>query len=142
MSRDDIVALFNRRDAAWQRRDAAGLAATHAEGAVTESPTSGRLEGRQRIRDVYDHWLTAFPDLVFTTTDLIVEGNRVAQFIHVTGTQEGQFGGIPPTKRRIQFDGALLFTVDESGHIIHERRLYDVTTVLAQLGAMKMKPTD
>ena len=53
MNREDIVALFDRRVAAWARKDAAALSADHAENAVAESPMQGRLEGRQRIHEVY-----------------------------------------------------------------------------------------
>ena len=46
MTRDDIIALFNRRETAWQARDAAGLTADHAPDGVVVSPTGGVLEGR------------------------------------------------------------------------------------------------
>ena len=78
MTREEIVALFDRREAAWQARDAAALAADHAPDGVVISPTGGVLEGRVEIERIYRVWFTAFADLVFTIEDLIVEGNRVA----------------------------------------------------------------
>ena len=42
MTRDDIMALFARRQDAMQRRDAEALMADYAEDAVVESPWAGR----------------------------------------------------------------------------------------------------
>lgn len=140
MDRDVIVAMFARRDQSWIRRDAAALAADHAENAVAESPMQGRLEGRQRIRAVYEAWLRSFPDLTFTSLDLLIDQHRVAQFFSIRGTQTVPFGGIPATGRRIDFNGAWLFTIGPGGLIVHDRRFYDVTTLLMQLGMLKAKP--
>ena len=78
MTREEIFALFARREAAWRSRDAPALAADHAPDGVVVSPTGGVLEGRDEIERVYRIWLTAFPDLVFVHEDLIVDGDRDA----------------------------------------------------------------
>ena len=46
MDRDEILALFARRAAAWQAHDARALALTHAENGTVIGPTGGVLEGR------------------------------------------------------------------------------------------------
>ena len=99
MNRDDIVALFARRADAWARRDAAALAADHAETGTADSPMQGRLDGRQRIHEVYAHWFASFPDLVFTSKTLLIDGDQVAQFFNIRGTQSAPFGGVPATGR-------------------------------------------
>ena len=139
MNRQDIVALFDRRLEAWQRHDADALAADHAEDSVAESPLQGRLEGRRRIADSYTHWFKAFPDLVFTSRALVIDGNRAANFFTVRGTQTAPFGGIRATGRRIEVSGVCLFTLGPDGHFVHELRLYDVSGLFVQLGILKMK---
>ena len=141
MTRDDIVALFARRDDAWQRGDIDALTATHAENAVAHSPMQGRLEGRARIRAVYQDWFTAFPGLTLNTDCLLVDGHRVAQFFTVSGTHQGPFGGVPATGRKFQITGAWLFTLSEDGVIVEDRRVYDVTHMLVQIGALRTKPS-
>ena len=141
MNREDIVALFDRRSDAWARRDAAALAADHAETAVSESPMQGRLEGRRRIHEVYATWFTSFPDLVFTSKALLIDGDRVAQFFNIRGTQSAPFGGVPATGRRFEINGALLYTIDPDGRFAYEQRIYDVTGLLVQLGVLKGKPS-
>ena len=140
MSRDEIVALFERRNAEWNRRDAAALAAFHEEDATGESPIQGRMRGRKSIQDGYATWLKAFPDTTMVTDDLLIDGNRVAQFFTMTGTQQGPFGGLPPTGRKFQISGVFLATLSPDGRIVRDRRVYDVTNMLVQLGALKTKP--
>lgn len=140
MTREQIVALFGQREAAWQRGDVEALSETHAEDGIAHSPMQGRLEGRARIRAVYDDWFSAFPDLVMRTDNLLIDGNRVAQFFTVSGTHSGAFGGVPATGRRFQITGAWLYTLGDDGRILEDRRVYDVTNMLVQIGALRAKP--
>ena len=94
MTREEIVALFERREAAWRARDAAALARDHAPSGVVISPTGGVLEGRGDIERIYRVWFNAFADFSFAVEDLIVEGERVALLGRVTGRHSGEFFGI------------------------------------------------
>jgi steroid delta-isomerase-like uncharacterized protein len=142
MNRGDIDALFARRSDAWARKDAAALAADHAETSTADSPMQGRLEGRARIQEVYANWFTSFPDLVFTSKAVVVDGDRVAQFFNIRGTQTAPFGGVPATGRRFDINGALLYTIGPDGLFVQEQRVYDVTGMLVQLGLLKGKPVE
>jgi uncharacterized protein (TIGR02246 family) len=139
MTREAIHELIRRRLAAWNARDAAALAATHAPAGSVTSPTGGVLEGRAEIERVYRIWLTAFSDLAFEPVDLLIDGNRVVQIARVTATHRGDFFGLAPTGRRLEFQAALLMTVAD-GLVTDERRIYDFTGVLVQIGVLKAKP--
>jgi steroid delta-isomerase-like uncharacterized protein len=140
MTRDEIVALFARREESWGRRDAAALARDYADNAVAESPMQGRITGRERIESVFDNWFTAFPDLRMVTRDLVVDDHRVVHVYHVTGTQSAPFEGVPATGRRIEFKGVWLYSLTPDGRIQADERLYDVTNLLVQLGVLRAKP--
>jgi steroid delta-isomerase-like uncharacterized protein len=142
MTRGEIATLFARRQEAWQRQDAAALAADYADDAVGDSPMQGRLNGRARIGAVYASWFASFPDLAFTSREVIIDGNRVAETYLLSGTQSAAFGGVPATGRRIEFKGVWLYTLNEDGKIVADERLYDVTNLLIQLGALRTKPVD
>ena len=45
----------------------------------------------------------------------------------------------PGSGRRVQFDCVLILDID-NGLITHERRIYDFTGVLIQLGVLRGKP--
>ena len=87
MTREEIFALFARREAAWRARDAAALTADHSQDGVVVSPTGGVLEGLAEIERIYRVWFTAFPDLIFTTEDLLVNGRVVAKVRDVNDTR-------------------------------------------------------
>ena len=140
MTRDDIVALIDRRTAAWTAGDAAALAATHAVDGVVVSPTGGVLEGREQIERVYRLWLTAFPDIAVQSADVLIDGDRAAQLMRISGTHLGDFFGMPPTNRRVELEAALLMVLRD-GVIVEERRVYDFTGLLVQVGVLKAKPT-
>lgn len=139
MTREEIDRFFKRRLLAWGDRDAAGLAGDHAEGCIVESPIHGRLTTREAIQSVYATWLDAFPDLKFIHDDLIVEGNRAALFFTSTGTHMKPFASIPATGRQMSIRGVFVFTFRD-GLIVHEKRYYDSTSLLMQIGVIKAKP--
>lgn len=139
MTRDEIFALFNRRELAWQARDAAALTVDYAPDGVVVSPTGGVLEGLVEIERIYRVWFTAFPDLVFTTEDLLVDDNRACLLCRITGRHAGEFFGMPPTGRRIEVAGAFIYRL-QNGRIQHERRILDFTGLLVQVGVLRAKP--
>jgi predicted ester cyclase len=56
---------------------------------------------REQFKEIARMSLTAFPDLVVTVKDQIVEGDRVVSRWTATGTQDGQFMQLPPTGRKV-----------------------------------------
>ena len=139
MTREQIFALFNRREAAWGARDAHALASDHAPDGVVVSQTGGVLEGRAEIERIYRVWFLGFPDMTFTTEDLLVDDDRAALLCRITGTHLGEFFGMPPTGRRIEVSGAFIYRLQDD-QIIHERRVLDFTGVLIQVGVLRAKP--
>jgi uncharacterized protein (TIGR02246 family) len=139
MTRDEIAALFTRREAAWRARDAPALAADHAPHGSVVSPTGGVLEGRPDIERIYRVWFTAFPDLIFSTEDLLIDGDRAALLARVAGRHAGEFFGMPPTGRLIELSCVCIYRL-EDGLIAHERRILDFTGLLVQLGVLRAKP--
>ena len=139
MTRDEVFALFERREESWRKRDAEALANDHSEDGVVVSPTGGVLEGRAEIKHIYEVWFRAFPDLVFMTEDLIVDSDRVALVCRVSGTHLGEFFGMAATNRRIELSCAFIYRM-EQGAIVHERRVLDFTGLLVQVGVLRAKP--
>ena len=139
MSRDEILALLRRRRDAWDARDAAALAATHAEKGVVISPTGGVLEGRDEIERVYRLWISAFTGITFSVDEVLIDGDRAVQIARLSGTHAGEFFGLAPTGRQVEVQVALVYRVAD-GAIVEERRIYDFTGVLVKVGVLKAKP--
>lgn len=140
MTHDEITAFFGRRQQAWQRLDAAALATDYSDDATVESPLAGgSATGRDAIEKLYATYFAAFPDFKFEQEMLLIEGENVAQLVRVTGTDTGGFMGMAPTRRKITFRCGLFHTL-RSGYIASERRVYDFTGLLIQVGLLKAKP--
>jgi steroid delta-isomerase-like uncharacterized protein len=139
MTRSDITALFDRREEAWRRRDPAALSSSHAEDGLVVSPIFGRIRGRPAIEQSYRDLFTRFADWTLRGQDLIVDGARVAQVFHVQASHTAEIFGLAATGRRFEIHGVLIFTMGD-GLIAEERRLYDFTGLLLQLGVLKARP--
>ena len=78
---------------------------------------------------------TAFPDYHEELHQLIAEGNLVVAELTISGTQTGQWGGVPPTGKRIQFDEIVILEIKD-GKVIRQRGVADNLTALQQLGVI------
>lgn len=139
MTRDEIHALVERRRTAWNAHDAVTLAATHAVKGIVVSPTGGVLEGRDEIERIYRLWFSAFTDMQFTDDEIFIDGDRVVQTARLSGTHAGDFFGLAPTGRHIEVQVAIVMKVAD-GQVLEERRIYDFTGVLIQVGVLRAKP--
>jgi steroid delta-isomerase-like uncharacterized protein len=140
MTRQDVETLFARRQQAWDSRDAEALTADHGENGTIVSPIFRTVQGRPEIRESYRSLFTRFPDWTLTGQPLLIDGTRVAQPFRVEATHSGDFMGLAGSGRRFDIEGMLLFEMQD-GLIAYERRYYDFTGLLIQLGVLRSKPT-
>jgi steroid delta-isomerase-like uncharacterized protein len=135
----DTSALFERRADAWARRDPAVLAAGYTEDAVVTSPMFPRAQGRGAIEQSYASLFRVFPDWQMTLEEPCIDGARAMQACTVRATQTGEFMGIAGSGRRVEFTCVLIFDLRD-GLVARERRVYDFTGMLIQLGVLRGKP--
>jgi steroid delta-isomerase-like uncharacterized protein len=139
MTRDEIRALTEHRFALINRADAAALALLHAEDGVVESPFGGgTARGREAIERVYRSFFDAFTPK-FELEQILVDGDQVVVQVHVEGTDHGGLMGLPGSERSFKVSMVSVCTLRD-GLITHERRIYDFTGLLVQIGAIKAKP--
>ena len=138
-TRDEVHALFARRQRAWDERDSAALAETHAPDGVVHSPMFGELYGRDAIAASYDKLFHTFPDWTFGDQPLVIDGDRVVQLFTAGATHGAEFMGLPATGRPFKITGARMHVIRD-GLVQEEHRLYDFTGLLIQVGVLKGKP--
>jgi predicted ester cyclase len=78
-------------------------------------------------------FVEGFPDLRLTVEDAVGEGDLVAQRVHFAGTHTGEFQGLPPTGRRVEFSGLELNRFVD-GRVAQHWFQLDGLTLLQQLG--------
>jgi steroid delta-isomerase-like uncharacterized protein len=140
MTREEIAALVERRQHAMSRLDAAVLAGFHADDGVLESPFAGGIaRGREAIEKVYAEFFRAFTTVTIRQEDVLIDGDRAVLLLRLDGVDRGGLMGMPPTGR--SFSVPLVSLCEfRDGFIARERRIYDFTGLLIQVGAIKAKP--
>ena len=95
---------------------------------------NGEARGRVGQRQAVDYFLAAFPDLTNEIELILAEDDLVAAHQRWTGTHEGEFLGVGPTGRRIEFSSTAVLRVRD-GLIAQAWDEIDAAAILQQLGA-------
>jgi predicted ester cyclase len=140
MTRADLHDIAERYLAVWKQHDAAGVALFHAADSVAESPMYATLRGRKAVEQAALAFVTSFPDVAFEVDAQIVDPPQIAMFLSANATHMNDFFGLPGTNRHIDFRVAWLIRLNADSLIEYERRIYDFTGVLLQLGVLRAKP--
>jgi predicted ester cyclase len=80
---------------------------------------------------------SAFPDLVTTIDDVLVEGDRAAVRWHSSGRHERPFLGVPPTHREVRVSGAT-FARFAGDRVVEEFVTWDPRALLSALGIISV----
>lgn len=110
----------------------------YAPNAVDHSPF-GSEEGIREIRESYESFRSAFPDVTQTVERSVTRGDTVALHITSRGAHEGVLWGIEPTGKEIEVQ-QMAFVRIEDGSIVERWFLSDNLTLLRQLGAIDFPP--
>lgn len=139
MTRDEAVTFFARQQEYWNSRHSEALALTHTPDGTVVSPIFRTVTGHADILQSYTSLFSTFPDWQYIGQQLLVDGNHVAQQFLVQATHSGEFMGLPGSGRKFDIQGVRLFEMRD-GLIAYERRYYDFTGLLIQLGVLRSKP--
>jgi steroid delta-isomerase-like uncharacterized protein len=139
MTREETIRFFDDHQRAWDARDADALTRSHRADGTIISPIFRTVHGAAEIRESYQSLFATFPDWTFLNHQLVVDGDTVARPFVVAATHSGELMGVPGSGRRFDIDGVKLFEMKD-GLIAFERRHYDFTGMLMQLGVLRAKP--
>jgi len=90
------------------------------------------VEGYERH---YETLTTGFPDLRITVEHVLEVGEQVSVRWFVQATHGGDFGGIPPTGRRVHVAGISVARIARR-QLVEEHGITDVLGLLKQLGVV------
>jgi len=122
------IEVFNDRDDAAEADVRTANYIAHAPASLEPAPLDS--EGWTRF---LSDFVDAFPDLRITVEDAVGEGDLVAQRVHFEGTHTGEFQGLPPTHRRVSFNGLELNRFRD-GRVEEHWFQMDSLSLLQQLG--------
>jgi steroid delta-isomerase-like uncharacterized protein len=127
---------FNRRD--WT----ALIQNLAADANYTDQARGVTLKDPQELVDyLRANWVAGFSDAAITEVSYIDAGNHVIAQFTAAGTNDGAFGPMPRTGRRISTQFCEIMRFNAAGQIISGSLYYDLVTILVQLGHMEVPPT-
>jgi predicted ester cyclase len=80
---------------------------------------------------IYLLW-KAFPDIVITFDDIVIEGNKVACRYNLSGTHKGEFADLLPTNKQFRVNGMTVFSFRDA-KVIERWNLVDMKSLIEQL---------
>jgi predicted ester cyclase len=114
--------------------DDEALAAVLADDFVDHTPGPEQGPGADGfIRGKLADLRAAFPDLVLTVEDELVDGDRIAWRWTLRATNTGSFAGLAPTGRQVAFQGMNIERLAE-GRVAEHWSIHDGLDLLRQLG--------
>jgi predicted ester cyclase len=121
----EIRELYKTHSKAEDARDLAGLISTLTPDCVYELVQTGhRWEGHDGARRFYTELLTAFPDIVFNLTDIVIGPQGVCEEAHVTATHTAPWLDIAPTGEHVEWDVVIWFPWDEDQRLFRGEKVY------------------
>jgi steroid delta-isomerase-like uncharacterized protein len=119
----------------WNKRDFAGVIANAAEKlAYTDHARATTLDTREKFREWTEGWAKAFSDGRITDPQYADAGDIVVAQFTVEGTNDGPFGSMKPTGRKISLPFCEICHFDKQGRMSSGGCYYDQYTLLTQLG--------
>lgn len=102
------------------------------EDALWHGTAFGEVVGRDAFEDAVREFLTGFPDLHLGVEDALDDGDRVAARMRITGTHEGEFFGLAPSGKKVEFEAIATFRLAD-GKISEEWFSADVYGLQRQI---------
>ena len=122
----------------WSEGDTSRIRDFYSEDYRADYPFGdGWGEGPDGAAAFADAIRIGFPDYAEEIEDIVVQGDKVAVKLRITGTHQGEMFGVPATGKTIDFRDMTICTLRD-GKIIEQAGLSDNLSLFAQLGMMEL----
>ena len=138
MSAKENKALVRHLFEEWNKGKEATMAEidqTWATNVIFHSGMGREIRGLKDFKQFFSAYYDAFPDIHWALDDMVVEGDKVAVRWTLTGTQKGEFMGIPPTNKKVTVWGIEIDRV-VGGKLVEVWARVDTLGLMQQLGAI------
>jgi steroid delta-isomerase-like uncharacterized protein len=135
------IAVFQESiEQIWNNGDASGIERFISPNYVGVDPAEPEvISGIEGYKQHFVRLTTAFPDLHITIDHIFGVNDQVAARFTVEATHTGDFGGIPPTGRRVRVTSIATAKITR-GKIVVEHANSDALGLLKQLGVIEEPP--
>ena len=111
-----------------------------AEDLIEHEEAPGFESTKEGVKQVFQMYRAAFPDLRMEPQDIIVSGDKAVARVRATGTHQGEFMGMPATGKSADVQLIDIIRFGDDG-LAHEHwGLFDALKMMQQLGAIPEGP--
>lgn len=137
----DAEAIARAHSRLWNDQAYSEIPDVISESYVETNPAApeGEIRGPEGLEAWMREVTTAFPDVQVEILDLLAGDETVMMEIEFTMTHEGEFNGIPPTDRTVEFR-AMGRAVVSDGKMQELRNYFDPQELFDQLGIANESP--
>jgi steroid delta-isomerase-like uncharacterized protein len=103
---------------------------------VEHEETPGLAPTKDGVKSFFRMQLAAFPDLRMDVEDVVADGNKVVARVRYTGTQRGEFMGMPATDKSVDVQLIDIFRFADDGRVAEHWGVIDLMAMMQQLGVV------
>jgi steroid delta-isomerase-like uncharacterized protein len=107
---------------------------------IEHEETPGLEPTKEGVLQFFRMYRAAFPDMRMEPEDILVSGDKVTVRARVTGTQQGEFMGMPATSKRVDIQLIDILRFDDDGLAREHWGVIDALTMMQQLGVVPENP--
>lgn len=120
--------------------DIDGFGALLADDFVEHEDTPGLAPTKDGVIAFFRMYVAAFPDLRMTPEDVIASGDKVVARARATGTNSGEFMGMPATGKQIDVQMIDIIRFGDDGLAREHWGVLDALAMMQQLGVVPGPP--
>jgi steroid delta-isomerase-like uncharacterized protein len=116
--------------------DVAGFGELMSDDFVEHEATPGLEPTKEGVLQFFTMLRAGFPDLRFDPEFILVDSDKAAAYFRFTGTQSGEFMGIPPTGKSVDVHGVDIIRFGDDGIAREHWGFFDAMAMMQQLGVV------
>ncbi|HWQ00996.1 MAG TPA: ester cyclase [Gaiellaceae bacterium] len=129
---DTLAKMYERISA----HDVDGFCDLLADDFVEHETTAGLAPTKDGVRQFFTMYIAAFPDLRMDPQDVIASGDKVVARVRCTGTNTGDFMGMPATGKSVDVEAVDIIRFGDDGFAYEHWGVFDAMGMMQQLGAI------
>ncbi len=120
--------------------DVDGFGELLADDFIEHEEIPGLAPSKDGVKTFFRMQIAAFPDLRLAVEDVVADGAKVVARARYTGTQQGEFQGMPATGKAVDIQLIDIFAFAADGCVREHWGVIDLMTMMQQLGVVPAVP--
>ena len=136
----DHAATIRRMYDLLSAGDIDGFGDLLADDFVEHEETPGLEPTKEGVKQFFHMYRAAFPDLRMEPQDVLASGDKVVARARATGTNQGEFVGMPATGKSVDVQLIDIIRFGDDGLAREHWGVFDALGMMQQLGAIPAPP--